>query len=60
MTNNRDLARGAGLAGALLVAMPALDLIVRTGSVTPVHAVLGTFGLMLFALVARAHAGQGA
>jgi hypothetical protein len=58
MTNNRDLARGAGLAGALLLAMPVLDLIVRAGSVRPVHVVLGTFGLVLFALAAKANAGK--
>lgn len=55
---NRDLAIGAWLAGALLVAMPALDLLVGAGSAGPVHAIVGSFGLVLFAVAAAAHAGK--
>jgi len=55
---NHDLAKGAWLAGALLVAMPALDLIVGAGSVGPVHAIVGSFGLVLFTVAAAAYPGK--
>jgi hypothetical protein len=49
---NRDFASGAALAGALLVAMPFLDLLVGGESALAVRAVIGTCGLGLLALAA--------
>jgi len=50
MNNNRDFARGAGLAGALLVAMPILDLLSRGGGFAPVRTIVGACGIALLAL----------
>ena len=58
MKNNRNLASGATLAGALLFAMPALDLILGTAPASAVHAVVGFFGLLLFVIAAVANAGR--
>jgi hypothetical protein len=55
---NRNLASGATLAGALLFAMPALDLILGAADPGPVHAVVGSFGLLLFAVAAVANDGK--
>ena len=55
---NRNLASGATLAGAVLFAMPALDLILGAGDPSPVHAVVGAFGLLLFAVAAVANDGK--
>ena len=49
---NRDFASGAALAGALLIAMPFLDLLVGGESALAVRAVIGTCGLGLLALAA--------
>jgi hypothetical protein len=56
--NKPNLASGATLAGALLFAMPALDLILGAADPSPVHAVVGSFGLLLFAVAAVANAGK--
>jgi hypothetical protein len=50
MKNDRDLARGAGLAGALLLALPILDLLLRGGGLATVRAVVAACGLALIAL----------
>lgn len=47
---NRDLAIGARVAGALLIAMPVLDVIAGARNPGPVHAIVGFFGLALFAI----------
>jgi hypothetical protein len=46
---NPDVAIGARLAGALLVAMPFLDVIAGVRDPGPVHAIVGFFGLALLA-----------
>lgn len=56
---NHDLAKGAGLAGALLLAMPAFELLLGAGGVGPVHLVVGSFGLVLLG-VSAANAIRGA
>ncbi len=47
---NPDLAAGARLAGALLIAIPVLDIIVGVRDLGPIHAIVGFFGLALFAV----------
>lgn len=55
---NVDVSRGAGLAGSLLFAMPVLDVLLGGGVAGAVHAVVGSFGLALFAVSAAAGAGR--
>ena len=55
--NNLSLSNGAGLAGTALIAMSLLDLLLGTDSPGPVHAVVGSFGLVLLAISAAANAG---
>jgi hypothetical protein len=57
--NNRDFARGAALAGALLLALPFLDLLLGGEGAAAVRAVVGTCGLGLLALSATLNAGKG-
>lgn len=47
---NPDRALGARIAGALLVAVPALDIIVGVRAPGPVHAIVGYIGLALLAV----------
>jgi hypothetical protein len=47
---NRNLSIGARIAGACLIAMPVLDLIVGGRGPGPVHAIIGFFGIALFAV----------
>ena len=55
---NHDLAIGVGLAGALLVAMPALDLLLGTGGAGPIHLIAGSSGLAYLTIaVAKARKG---
>ena len=56
--NNRDFANGAALAGALLVAMPLLDLLLGGGGTAAVQAVVGSCGLALLAVSAVLNAGK--
>jgi hypothetical protein len=49
MMNKRDYATGAGLAGALLVALPFLDFALGGESAAAVRAVVGSCGLALLA-----------
>jgi hypothetical protein len=53
-----DVSRGAGFAGAVVFAMPALDILLGDGAVGVTHAVVGSFGLALFAISAAAGAGR--
>jgi hypothetical protein len=46
MKTSRDVAWGAALAGALLLALPALDVLLGRG-LGAVHSVLGATGLAL-------------
>ncbi len=55
---NRDFANGAALAGALLLAMPFLDLLLGGESAAAVRAVLGSCGLGLLAVSATLSAGK--
>lgn len=55
---NRDFANGAALAGALLLAMPFLDLLLGGESAAAVRAVVGSCGLALLALSAAMGAGK--
>jgi hypothetical protein len=57
--NDRNVASGATLAGALLFAMPALDLILGATQASAVHAVVASVGLLLFAVAALTNAGEG-
>jgi hypothetical protein len=41
---------GAAIAGALLFAMPVLDVFLGVGTPGAVHLIVGTFGAMLIAL----------
>jgi hypothetical protein len=50
MTNNRDYATGAALAGALLVALPFLDLLLGGEGAAAVRAAVGSCGLALLAV----------
>jgi hypothetical protein len=56
--NERHANSGAGLAGALLIAMPVLDLSWGSGSAGVVHAIVGFFGLAMVAVSAAGHAGN--
>jgi hypothetical protein len=46
----REARRGAAIAGGLLLSMPALDLLLGTGTPGLVHFIVGTFGATLLAL----------
>jgi hypothetical protein len=46
----RDARRGAAVAGAVLFAVPVLDVILGAGSPGLVHFLVGTFGAALVAL----------
>lgn len=46
----REARRGAAIAGAVLFAMPVLDVLVGVGTPGAVHLIVGTFGAMLIAL----------
>ena len=48
--NNRDYATGAALAGALLLALPFLDLVLGGEGAAALRAVVGSCGLGLLAL----------
>jgi len=49
----RDASRGAAIAGAVLVAMPLLEVLYGFGSPGLLHFVIGSFGLALVALSGR-------
>jgi hypothetical protein len=49
---NVNARRGAGIAGAVLLAMPVLDVATGGGPAGTVHAVVGTLALALIALSA--------
>jgi hypothetical protein len=51
---NVDVSLVSGWAGAALIAVPALELLLDGGAPGFVHAVLGGFGLALFAVAAAA------
>lgn len=53
-----DYATGAALAGALLVALPVLDVILGGESATAVRAFVATCGLALLAVYAAGRAGK--
>jgi hypothetical protein len=53
---NVDISLVSGWAGAALIAVPALELLLDGGAPGFVHAVLGGFGLALFAVAAAADA----
>jgi hypothetical protein len=55
---NRDHAIGAALAGALLLALPFLDLLLGGEGAAAVRAVVGSCGLGLLALAASLEAGK--
>ena len=44
--------RSAGIAGVVLLAMPVLDVFLGGGPANPLHALVGTFGLVLIAIAA--------
>ncbi len=46
----REARRGAAVAGGLLLSMPALDVLLGTGTPGLVHFIVGTFGATLLAL----------
>lgn len=46
---NSNVSVGAGIAGAVLFAAPALDLMLGAGVPDAVHAILGALGLALLA-----------
>jgi hypothetical protein len=52
----RDASRGAAIAGAVLFAMPLLEVLYGLGSPGPVHLVIGSFGLAPVALSGRLRA----
>jgi hypothetical protein len=56
--NNHDYATGAALAGALLVCLPALDVVLGGESAVAVRAFVGTCGLGLLAVYAARHVGK--
>jgi hypothetical protein len=58
MTNNRDYATGAALAGALLVALPVLDLLLGGEGAAAVRAFVGSSGLALLAVYAARRVGK--
>jgi hypothetical protein len=47
---HREARRGAAVAGAILFAMPLVELIYGLGSAGPVHFIVGTLGAGLVAL----------
>jgi hypothetical protein len=49
---HREARRGAAIAGGLLFAMPAMDVLLGTGSLGLVHFIVGSFGATLVALSA--------
>jgi len=51
----RDVAMGAAIGGFLLMAMPALDMVLGASSPRPVQALVAFFGLVLisFAVATR-------
>ncbi|HXV10800.1 MAG TPA: hypothetical protein VD839_08355 [Burkholderiales bacterium] len=55
---NLNVARGATLAGTVLFVMPVLDILLGGGAAGAVHAIVGGFGLALFAVSAAADAGR--
>jgi hypothetical protein len=55
---NVDARRSAGIAGAVLLAMPVLDVATGGGPAGPVHAVIGVLALALIALSAPPGAGD--
>lgn len=50
MTSYKQARQGAALAGALLFAMPVLDVLLGAGSAGAVHLIVGALGAMLIAL----------
>jgi hypothetical protein len=58
MKMNSDVAKGAGLAGGVLLAFPALHLLAG-GIAGPVHAIVSTMALALLAVCGAALAGKG-
>ncbi len=59
MTDRRERASGAALAGALLAAMPLLDVVLGGGGGVAVRVVVGGCGIALLALAAGSWAGRG-
>ena len=55
---NLDARRSAGIAGAVLLAMPLLDVVIGGGPAGPLHAMVGTVALALIALSAPPRAGR--
>jgi hypothetical protein len=49
---NANAYRSAGIAGFVLLAMPVLDVLLGGGPAGPLHAVVGTFALVLIAISA--------
>lgn len=49
----RDARRGAAIAGAMLLALPVLDIAMGAASAGVTHFVVGAFGASLIALSAR-------
>jgi len=56
--NNHDYATGAALAGALLVSLPVLDVVLGGESAVAVRAFVGICGLGLLAVYAARHVGK--
>ena len=48
----RDLSTGAAIAGFLLMAMPALDMLLGAASPRPLHALVAFFGLVMMTFAA--------
>lgn len=59
MTADRERAIGAALAGALLAAIPLLELLLGGGGEAAVRAVMGGCGIALLALAAGLWRGRG-
>ena len=51
--NYKDARTGAAIAGAVLFAMPMLDVLLGVASPGAVHLIVGTFGAALIALSGR-------
>jgi hypothetical protein len=49
----REARRGAAIAGAVLFALPLLDVMMGTGRMGLVHLLVGTFGVALIALAGK-------
>lgn len=45
----RNARRGAAISGALLFAVPLVDVLLGYSSAGPTHFIVGSFGLVLFA-----------